>query len=35
MGYVPAADALDGAALAKGYHLRTRFELTNCSTCHR
>ncbi len=35
MGYVPAGKQLDGAALAKEYGLRTRFELTNCSTCHR
>ena len=36
MGYQPAGDQLElGAALAKEYELRPRFELTNCTTCHR
>ena len=36
MGYEPAGKQLEvGAALAKQYDLRPRFELTNCTTCHR
>lgn len=36
MGYVAPGDQIElGTALARDYHLRTKFELTNCSTCHR
>jgi hypothetical protein len=36
MGWVPPKDQLElGRELVKQYGIRTSFELTSCSTCHR
>jgi hypothetical protein len=36
MEYQPPADQEQlGNKLAKQYHLRTTYDLTSCSTCHR